>query len=432
MEDAQQLQEENRRLKRAVEELSIINEITLAINSTMDMDQILDLIVNKCIARMNVEQGAVQLLQKQQKETEQNPHPLKTMIRRVDRLSTVGPYRLNAELRKWMVENKKPLLVNDLTTDNRFADLNAAGMDIRSLLSVPLILNGKMMGLIVLFNKKEGGRFTPDDERLLSIVATQSAQIIENARLAREEKELMRVQEELKTARRIQDRLLQIPIPEIPGYGLAARSESAREVGGDMYDILTLDDNRIACCVADVSGKGTAAAILMACLQSIIRGESAVGGDLADCIGRINRHLFNSTTPEKYATMFYGILNPVSHELTYVNAGHNRPYLVRSDGSVEVLETTGAAVGCFDHMPYRSETISLGSGDVLAMFSDGLPEAHTAEDVEYEEERMLTVIQNTRYMPAQMVVEAVFSSIRTFTGDIPQFDDMTLMVIKRD
>lgn len=432
MEDVQQLQAENRRLKRAVEELSIINEITLAINSTMDLDQILDLIVNKCIARMNVEQGAVQLLQKEEKETDQNPHPLKTMVRRVDRLSKMGPYRLNAELRRWMVENEKPLLINDLTADARFARLNAAEMDIRSLLSVPLILNGRMIGLIVLFNKKQEERFTADDEQLLSIVATQSAQIIENARLAREEKELMRVQEELKTARRIQDRLLQIPIPDIPGYGLSARSESAREVGGDMYDVVTLEDNRIACCVADVSGKGTAAAILMACLQSIIRGESALGGDLAASVSRINRHLFNSTTPEKYATMFYSILDPETHELAYVNAGHNRPYLVRSGGNVETLETTGAAVGCFDHMPYRAESIFMESGDVLAIFSDGLPEAHNAEELEYQEERMLSVIRNTRFMPAQMIVEAVFSSIRTFTGEIPQFDDMTLMVVKRD
>jgi len=431
MNDHDRLLEENRRLQRAVEELSIINDITTAINSTMDLDQILDLIVQKCVGRMDVEQGAVQLLQKTS-EDENKGSPLKTMIRKVDVLSTVGPYRLNAHLTDWMIRNQKPLLTNDLVTDQRFSDIPVSDLNIRSLLSVPLVLNGRMIGLINLFNKKGGEPFGPDDERLLSIVASQSAQVIENARLAREEKKLMRVQEELQTARRIQNRLLQVDIPKVPGYSISASSVSAREVGGDLYDVIRLNNDHIGFCVADVSGKGMAAAILMACLQSTLRGHAAMAERVADCISTVNRSMFNSTTPEKYATLFYASLDPKTHQVTYVNGGHNRPYLFRADGSLETLETTGAAVGCFDHMPYADRTFSMNAGDALLVFSDGIPEAQDSRDNEYEEERLVTAFRKVQHLPPTMIVDALFSNIRAFTGDTPQFDDMTLMVVKRD
>lgn len=430
MQDHDHLLEENQRLKRAVEELSILNEITRAINSTMDLDQILDMIVQNCIERMNVEQAAVQLLQKPE-ENEQNSSPLKTMIRKVDVLSAMGPYRLNAHLTDWMIKNQKPLLSNDLVLDERFQDVPVSDLNIRSLLSVPLVLNGRMIGLINLFNKKDSSAFGADDERLLSIIASQSAQVIENARLAREEKKLMKVQEELKTAQRIQNRLQQVEIPEINGYCLSAHSVSAREVGGDLFDVSKLDDGRIVFCVADVSGKGMAAAILMACLQSTIRGQAGIDEKPSECIARVNRSMFNSTTPEKYATLFYGVLDPFTHRVTYVNAGHNRPYLLKEDGGIVTLETTGAAVGCFDHMPYQERTFEIRRGETLIIFSDGIPEAQDNQDNEYEEERLLDAVRAVRHMPSALIVDSVFANIRKFTGDTPQFDDMTLMVMKR-
>jgi len=197
------LREENKRLRIAVEELTILNDIATAIGSTLSLDGVMELIVKKCIKHFGTEQGAVMLI-----DPEDKTRPLHTMIRRADASRTVLPYRLDTQLIGWMLKHKRPLLVNDLIGDKRFTVAKGDGRIIRSVLSAPLLCKGDIIGLLNVFNKKSQEGFTEADRRLLAIIATQSAQVIENARLYEEEQALLLMQEEMRLAHKIQMGLL--------------------------------------------------------------------------------------------------------------------------------------------------------------------------------------------------------------------------------
>ncbi len=197
------LQEENKRLRTAIEELSVLNEISTAISSTQPLEQIIELIVRKCVKNIKVEQGAVMLLDEKDEDK-----PFRTMIRKQDSVSSILPFRLDTQLTGWMLKNKTPLLINNLENDTRFKYLMNEDFPIHSLLSVPMIVKGKMIGLLTIFNKKTEVGFTNNDQRLLGIIAAQSAQIIENARLYHEEQNLQHLQEEMHLAYEIQINLL--------------------------------------------------------------------------------------------------------------------------------------------------------------------------------------------------------------------------------
>ncbi|NOZ57520.1 MAG: GAF domain-containing protein, partial [Calditrichaeota bacterium] len=258
------LRQENRRLQRSVLELSVLNDVATAIGSTMALDKIIELIIEKCVKHFRVEQGAVLLLDERQDQVS-----FRTMVRKLDTTGYRRPYRLDTELSGWMLKHRRPLVVNDFASDGRFSGGRDAPFEIRSLLAAPLLLKSKMIGLICLFNKKLSEGFTPDDQRLLSILAVESAQVIENARLYQEEQELRRVQEELRVASDIQRGLLPKAFPEIEGYDIAAVNLPARVVSGDYYDFINLPDGNLGFCLGDVSGKGMPAALLMANLQAI-------------------------------------------------------------------------------------------------------------------------------------------------------------------
>lgn len=205
------LEEENYRLKNSIQELSILNEIASAISSTLSLDKIIELIVKKCIKHLHVEQCSVTLL-----DIESQSSDFHTFVRKADETLYDHAYRLDDQLTGWMILNKKPLTINDSKNEKRLSLSADAYKKITSLTSVPLINKGKLIGLLTVFNKKDGEQFRTDDERLLSIIAAQSANVIENARLLEEEKKLHAMEEELKLAREIQINLLPKIIPQIP------------------------------------------------------------------------------------------------------------------------------------------------------------------------------------------------------------------------
>ena len=253
-----QLEKENERLKKVVQELSILNEIATAISSTNSVEQIINLIVGKCIRYLKVEQCIVSLLDKDKMDAD-----FRTMIRLGDGSSIGIPYRLDTQLSGWMIRNKKPMLINDFKNDDRFFFQDESDFPVKSLIASPLITKGELIGLIAVFNKKENTIFTKEDERLLSIIASQSATVIENARLYEKEKQLLSLKEEMKLARNIQLNLLPSKLPEIKGYEIFAVSLPAKDVGGDYYDFLELTDTKFAFCLGDITGKGLPAAMLM-------------------------------------------------------------------------------------------------------------------------------------------------------------------------
>jgi sigma-B regulation protein RsbU (phosphoserine phosphatase) len=424
----QRLNGETLRLQRAVEELGILNEIAMAINSTMAVDMILDLIVKRCLHHLQSEQGAVLLLEEQE-----TTRPFQTLCRVGDTSHQRLPFRLDGQLTGWMLKNRAPLLINDLRSDQRFT--TGPGGDlfpVRSLLCAPLVCKGRMTGLLALFNKKTAEGFNEDDQRLLAIIASESGQVIENARLAEKEKALLRMQEELRLAYEIQTNLLPKEAPLLPGYDIAGRSLPAKEVGGDYFDFLAVEENRLAFCLGDVSGKGLPAALLMANLQAAVRSQVVAETSLASCVQRANSLLFHNTSAEKFATLFFGFLDASGHVLHYCNAGHNHPFLIGREGQAQRLSMGGLALGCFETFPFEKSQIALNRGDQLIVFSDGISEAINGAGEEFGESRLATLATSGSGLSAIALIDSVFAAVNEHARNQPQMDDMTLVVIKRE
>jgi hypothetical protein len=193
-----------------------------------------------------------------------------------------------------------------------------------------MVAQGRIMGVLTLYNKKHEDGFTEEDQRLVAILAGQSAQVVENARLYQEEQELLRVQEELRLAFQIQITLLPSTTPTLDGYDIAGTSIPAQSVGGDYFDFIPVSDNRLGLCVGDVAGKGLPAAMLMANIQATVRSLALTGDPVSLLLERSNRLLCQRLQKHMFVTLFYGELDAVTHRFVYANAGHNRPYLIRA------------------------------------------------------------------------------------------------------
>lgn len=421
------LQEENRRLRVAVEELSVLNDIAIAVTSTQELENIVDLIVQKCVKHLKVEQGAVMLL-----DEKNHQNPFRTMVRKQDTVADLLPYRLDTQLTGWMLRHQAPLLVNDFENDERFRGVSEKESYIRSLLSVPMLLKSKMIGLLTVFNKRGEANFTPEDQRLLAIISAQSAQVIENARLYKEEQDFLRFQEEMRLAGEIQRNLLPKMAPEISGYQIAGRSIPAKDVGGDYYDFIPIEDDRLAFCLGDVSGKGMPAAMLMANVQATLRGLTAPSITSKICIERSNTLLHKSTDPQKFVTLFYGILNTQTNELCYCNAGHDNPFLLSSDGKVKRLQTGGIVLGFVPQFTFAEEKIPFQKGDLLVLYSDGITEAMNDKEEEFGEERLKELMIANRHESAEQIIGKILETIEAHVGSVPQMDDMTMVVLKRN
>ncbi len=421
------LEQENENLRNAVSELAILNDIATAMSSTLSLEAIMELIVNKCVKHLHVEQVAIMLLDHDKKE-----EPLQTMVRGADSKAGILPYRLDAQLTGWMLKHQKPLLINDLAHDDRVQISRIDDLHVNSLLSVPLRLKGKLIGILNVFNKQTAGGFTPVDQKLLAIIASQSAQAIENARLYTEEQYLIQMREEMRLAHSIQMKLMPKTAPEIEGYSIAGKNIPAQDVGGDYFDFISMDNSRLAFCLGDISGKGMPAALLMANLQATIRAGTLMELSPQKCVEKSNILLYRSTDVNKFATFFYAILNPLKHEFYYCNAGHNPIFKFAADGSYERLQTGGTIMGIVENLPYAEEKIQFNPGDVLILYSDGVTEATNAAEQDFDEFQLIDLLQRERHNTPQEIIKSIVQAVETFSGDTPQDDDITLVIIKRE
>ncbi len=418
------LEDENVRLRRAVEELSILNDLSRTIGASLNTEEIIQTVVRRSLRAVSAEQGVVTLVE----ESEQDS--MKTLIRTAEVSMERVKYHFNQALLGWMYINKKPLVINDPATDERFRGIQWDA-SIKSLLVVPLIVKSKIRGVLSVYNKKDGKKFTDDDLRLLSIIAAQSAQIVENARLHEQEKALVKMQEELTMAAAIQNELLPATLPAIPGYDVFADTIPATSVGGDSYDVIQSSGDGLALCIADVSGKGMGAALLMANLQATLRATVETREKPSLILDHSNRLLYRSTSPEKFATVFLAMLDPAQHRLTYANAGHDPAILITSNGSTSELPSTGLPVGLFEGVSYEESSVSLNPSDVVVIFTDGITESMDTAQAQFGRERILEVITAHRIGSAKEIGKALLDSVAAFSKGMPPSDDRTVLVVKR-
>ncbi len=416
------LEAENLQLRQAVEELSILNEIAFAIGSQTEVDKISELIVSKCTKKIKAEQGCILLLSEDQNS------PFKTYVRKIEHKSQILPIHLGTTLMGWMIKNQKPLIINDLSSDQRFQNLQVKEGNFRSLLMVPLKLKNKLTGLLCLFNKE--GEFSAEDQRLLSIIAVQSAQVIENARQVEIEKKFQEMEKELSVAKEIQTRLLPKEPPQVAGFDIQGYTLPTKQVGGDYFDFIWLERKMLGISIADVSGKGMPAALLMANFQATLRNQSLAKVTPAEMVFNCNNLVCKSVEAGQFVTFFGGVLNPFKKTFTYVNAGHNPPFIFSSKGEINRLSEGGLILGLLENAPYEQKKVNLNAGDLLVLFTDGITEAMNETQAQFEEERLIKVVQDHRTLSASEIIKKITQEVLTFQGLQPQFDDLTLVVIK--
>jgi sigma-B regulation protein RsbU (phosphoserine phosphatase) len=296
-------------------------------------------------------------------------------------------------------------------------------------LVVPLAAGPIVHGLAALGDRASGVPFGDDDLDFAQTLARQALASLETVRLHRVRVEKERQDRELGIAREIQESLFPRECPRLATLELAAESHPCHQVGGDYYDFFPLDGKRWAVAIADVSGKGTPASILMASVHASLRalaGSASPGAML----GRLNRFLFESTQANKYATLFYGEFDLDSRRFHYVNAGHVPPYLQRAAGPTDRLTAGGPVLGLIEEATYDEGETNLCAGDLIAMVTDGATESLSPEDVEFGDERLAEVVRGCGHAPAPVALRLILDAARRWAGPAGCSDDLTALVLR--
>jgi phosphoserine phosphatase RsbU/P len=297
-------------------------------------------------------------------------------------------------------------------------------------LVIPLRHHGKLHGIFMLGEKTSGAPFSAEEMTLSLLLADQMSIALENIELYKEKIEQQRMQEEMSVAREIQRMLLPHHFPSGSNFEISALNIPSKEVGGDYYDFVVLDENQIGIAIGDISGKGVPGALLMSNLQATLRA-SAYGIDSpAEVTRRINRQITRTTSTEKFATFFYGIFNPSTQTFTYTNAGHNYPILRKKDGTCNYLTVADLIIGVQEEFPYQNHTIELEHGDVLVFYTDGITEAINSQKDEFSDQHLIDSICCYDITSAEDLRNHIYDEVVKFTGSESQYDDITLIVLR--
>ena len=342
--------------------------------------------------------------------------------------------RISRTIVQQAMDSKQAILSADAATDERFGMAESiSDFQIRSMMIAPMLnADGEPLGVIQVDTNNQRSKFSNDDLEVLAAVASQAAVAIGNARMHEFAVEQRALQRDLDLAARMQRALLPARAPEVAGYSFFDYYESARQVGGDYYDYVMLADGRFAVVLGDVAGKGVSAAILMARLSSDVRFSLANERSPAAAVTRANHTFAQHDWADRFVTMIVAVVDPASHRLTLVNAGHMPPLLRRACGNVEEVgdEITGLPIGVMDGFEYESVDLEFGPGDSLTMFTDGFSEAMNSSRDLYGLERLADQIK-AGACDVEDLGRHVLADVRKFVGDFDQSDDMCLACFGR-
>ncbi|MBI4811383.1 MAG: PP2C family protein-serine/threonine phosphatase [Ignavibacteriales bacterium] len=418
------LQGENVRLRKAVEELSLLNDLSRVISSTMSLDVIIDNIIKRAVKAVHCHQGMITLVD------EVSPNSMFTLIRTLDSSSNHQQFHLNQNILGWMMINKKPLHSDDFHSDTRFSGVKVEG-NIKSILCVPLLIKNRVIGILALFDKKEDGKFTEDDVRLLSIIGTQSAQVLENARLYEQEQKKMAMEKELIAAREVQTALLPNQLPQVARFKFAAKTIPAKEIGGDFYDIIQVHDDVYEIIIADVAGKGLSAALLATLGKGVLCSQVVQHNSLLTQL-KLSNHILRGSIPHKsFITLLLAAVEPESRTVTIANAGHCYPLLYDSKSQkVETIQVKGFALNLADEHRTEVKAITMNPDDCLVLYSDGVDEAQNIAQEFFGIERLADCVRKNAQSSADMLLQKIMDEVKIFSKGVSQVDDITLLVVK--
>jgi len=316
---------------------------------------------------------------------------------------------------------------SDVRLDPRYVAGRAAT---RSELAVPIVSEKGVIGCLNVESDRPAA-FSAADAELLEFFASAAAVSIEKALLHRQVLEKQRIEDQLRVAREVQSGLLPGAPPDLPGYDIAAVALPTGAIGGDYYDYVPLDGARLGVVVADVSGKGIPAALIMATFRAALRTEMRRLGDVPAVAAQLNRVVMESRDASRFVTTVCGVLEQGSGRFTYVNCGHNPPILLRASGGAETLQTGGPALGIFADHRFEAGSVALDPGDSLVLFTDGVVEPADSRDEEFGAERLVAAVRGAGEGRARDALRSVIDATCAFSGHEEYEDDFTLVVLKR-
>jgi serine phosphatase RsbU (regulator of sigma subunit) len=339
-------------------------------------------------------------------------------------------FAADADWIRVLSDAKKPLGFEELS---RLSDPESMLNRLKKLnpyILVPFLTRDGLVGILTIGEKTHRTRFTAEDLTVLSVLANQAAIAVENIRLHSETLEKQRIEEDLKLARDIQKNLLPRSCPRGDRFEFAGYNLPSREVGGDYYDFIPVADGKIGVVIGDISGKGIPAAILMSNLQATFRISAAHAVSPSEAMRIVNNQIVQTTSVEKFATVFYGVFDPSRYAFQYTNAGHNCPVYRHAEGGVTFLREGGLVVGVMEDVKYRSKQVTLIPGDVLVFYTDGVTEARNSDDEEFGEPRLLHAMERPGNGSAQSILDSVLDAVHDFSASDFLHDDLTLVVLK--
>ncbi len=421
--------EELQRLSRYV-------EINQAFKFSLTPDDVLCLIVDAAIEMANAERGCLML------KNEAGQLEFKIARDSKRNLLSGSDFQMSQTVVAEAFRENRTVVVADFLENNQAERQSVYNLSLRSIVCVPLrhfrmneaigvtsVLKHNTTGVLYVDSRKTRGTFSKTSLTLLESLAFEASKSLESVRLMQEEQGKKRLEHEFATAREVQLALLPTSFVQPAHFEVAAHSVPCRYVGGDFYDLLTLDDGRAVLLLGDVSGKGISAALLAAMAQGIIQALFDSQLSLSELLSSLNRVLVRKSDSNRFITLFCALIDP-DGTFTFANAGHNPAILVRANGETEFLSTGSMLLGAFDHAQYHPQQTKLGPGDVVVTFSDGVTEAVNAANQMFGDKRLERLVRDNVALSAQEIKDLIEKDVLAFTRGLPQGDDITLIALK--
>jgi len=411
-----------RAVKREALERTLLYEIGKKLSSSLKLNEVLDEIMRSLKQVVDYDAGGVFLVDQDNKE--------------IGSFYTVGydvakeplmHLKIGQGLIGHVTKSGEPVIVPDVSADERYVNTRTAT---KSEIVVPIVLDDRIIGVVNL----ESDLLNAYDKHhvsLMSAFASQAAISIERARLHEKMLAGQKLEQQLNIAREIQRSFLPISDPDIPGYDITGRNISSEQVGGDYYDFLRIVENHTGIVIADVSGKGIPAALIMASFRASVIAEIRNNYSIRTICQKVNNLLCESLKPGNFVTAVYGVLDTKNHILTFANCGHDLPLLLRGNGQIEYLKEGGQVLGITHNATYEERAVVLNHGDIVVFYTDGVTEVFDSHEQQFGVERLKRIIEENRNKSCREIQDAIYDAVKLFASPEHVFDDFTMIVLKR-
>jgi len=409
------------RLKKKTLETQTLLEVEKSLSSTLNLNELLELILDSLLKVVKYDAVVIFLVDKKKEEIDHiKARGFDPLIEPDLRL------KMGEGMAGWAAKNKESLIVPNTKDDPRYIE---ARVETKSGMAVPIVSQDRTIGVFSL-ESDQPDAYDHDDLELLEAFASLAAISLERARQHEEILEKRRLEEELSIAKRIQKTFLPQRRPQVPGFDISGINIPSEEVGGDYYDFISIIESQMGIVIADVSGKGIPAALIMASVRAGLIAEIRNNYAIRSIMAKVNNLLFESTASDIYVTAVYGVLDPKDRIFTFSNAGHNAPILRRADGEMKYLIEGGMALGMFENSKYEERPLGLGPGEIIVFYTDGVTEAENQGQEEFGTRRLKQVIEDSHQLGARQIRENIYEAVKRFTGLSHQEDDLTMIVVK--